>query len=169
MLHPLDIVVLCKIHGLGEQRWTQMELAVMLGMSSRSVNQALQRAEEARLYSPIRKVVNIGSFEEALRHGIRYFMAPKRGAITRGIPTSWAAPPLVNLLAGSDEPPPVWPDPNGAMRGAALEPLHPSVPQATMNDPTLYEMLALIDALREGRARERQLAGDELGRRLREV
>jgi len=167
MLLPLDVVVLCKVHGLEAERWTQMELAKLLFMSSRSVNEALKRAEHARLYSPIRRQVSVGAFEEALVHGIRYFMAAERGTLTRGIPTSWAAPPLVNMLTASEEPPPVWPDPNGTVRGVALQPLHHSVPQATKEDPALYEMLALIDALRESGARERQLAAQELGRRLR--
>jgi len=144
-----------------------MELAKLLFMSSRSVHEALKRAEEARLYCPIRREVNVSAFEEALLHGIRYFMAPKRGGLTRGVPTSWAAPPLVNLLTASDEPPPVWPDPNGSARGVSFEPLHHSVAQAIKEDSALYEMLSLIDALREGRAREGQLAGQELQRRLR--
>jgi hypothetical protein len=43
-------------------------------------------------------------------------------------------------------------------RGQAIEPLHPSVPYACRQDKRLYEMLALADALRIGRARERSLA-----------
>jgi len=35
-----------------------------------------------------------------------------------------------------------------------------------MRDPQLYELLALLDALRDGRARERALAAKELGSRL---
>ena len=57
---------------------------------------------------------------------------------------------------GSDDC--VWPHPNGSVRGQGLEPLHPSVPFAAMQDAKLYEMLALFDALRVGRARERGMA-----------
>ncbi len=167
MLLPLDIVVLLKVHALGSARWTQMGIAKLLLMSSRSVNEALKRGERARLYDPIRREVNVGALEEALVHGIRYFMSPEHGGLTRGIPTSWAAPPLANMLMGTDEPPPVWPDANGTVRGLALTPLHPSVPKAVALDSRLYEMLALVDALRDGRARERSLAAQELGNRLR--
>jgi hypothetical protein len=52
----------------------------------------------------------------------------------------------------------VWPHPNGSVRGQGLAPLHPSVPFAAAQDATLYEMLALFDALRVGRARERGMA-----------
>jgi hypothetical protein len=51
----------------------------------------------------------------------------------------------------------VWPFPEGEHRGVTLEPLYKSAP-AALRDPFLYELLALIDALREGRVRERKLA-----------
>jgi hypothetical protein len=44
--------------------------------------------------------------------------------------------------------------------------LYQSVPQAVANDQKLYELLALVDAIRDGRARERNLAISELTRRL---
>jgi hypothetical protein len=37
---------------------------------------------------------------------------------------------------------------------------------AARQDARLYEILALIDALREGRTRERQIAEDELLKRI---
>lgn len=52
------------------------------------------------------------------------------------------------------------------MRGYALSPLYRSVPKAVERDPRLYELLALVDAVRDGRARERELAVKELSRRL---
>jgi hypothetical protein len=36
--------------------------------------------------------------------------------------------------------------------------LYPSAPAAALRNPALYENLALFDALRTGRARERNLA-----------
>jgi hypothetical protein len=46
--------------------------------------------------------------------------------------------------------------------------LHKNVPQAALEDVRFYELLALVDALRDGRARERELAGRELKKRLEE-
>ena len=40
------------------------------------------------------------------------------------------------------------------------------VPKAVLNDPDLYELLALVDVMRIGRARERRLAEQHLKRRL---
>jgi hypothetical protein len=73
------------------------------------------------------------------------------------VPTSHSAPAFAGVFApGSDDW--VWPHPNGSVRGQGLQPLHPSVPFAAAQDAKLYEMLALFDALRVGRARERGMA-----------
>jgi hypothetical protein len=52
------------------------------------------------------------------------------------------------------------------VRGYSFTPLHKNVPQAALEDKRLYELLALVDALRDGRARERELAVKELTKRL---
>jgi hypothetical protein len=66
----------------------------------------------------------------------------------------------------SKEPPPVWPHPEGEVRGLEFSPLYKSAPNAARKDQKLYEWLALIDAVRGGRARERDLAIKELRSRL---
>ncbi len=43
---------------------------------------------------------------------------------------------------------------------------YPSVPGAARRHPMLYELLALVDALRLGRARERGMAEKEIAVRL---
>jgi hypothetical protein len=40
------------------------------------------------------------------------------------------------------------------------------VPEAAMKDPKLYEMLALLDSIRDGRVREREIAVRELTQRI---
>jgi hypothetical protein len=52
------------------------------------------------------------------------------------------------------------------VRGVALYPLYPSVPEAARKNSALYELLALFDALRAGAARERKMASDLLAERL---
>ena len=47
-----------------------------------------------------------------------------------------------------------------------MEPLYPIVPSAARRDAGLYDLLALVDALRIGRARERAFAEKEITRRL---
>lgn len=90
-------------------------------------------------------------------HGAKYAFAADRLPVAVGVPTSHSAPAFVGVFApGSDDW--VWPHPNGTARGQGVEPLHPSAPFAAMQDAKLYEMLALFDALRVGRARERGMA-----------
>ncbi|HED18008.1 MAG TPA: hypothetical protein ENI74_00695 [Gammaproteobacteria bacterium] len=91
---------------------------------------------------------------------------PERGDMTRGMLTGYAGPPLRDLFVSSSEPPPVWPDPEGGVRGIAFSPLYKSAPKAARVDPKLYELLVLVDAIRAGRARERDIASKELRVRL---
>lgn len=94
-------------------------------------------------------------------HGARYAFAADKTPSTIGVPTSHSAPAFEGVFApGSEDF--VWPHPNGTKRGVGIEPLHPSVPFAAMQDAKLYEMLALFDALRVGRARERGMALERL-------
>jgi hypothetical protein len=94
-------------------------------------------------------------------HGAKYAFAAKKLPLVVGVPTSHSAPAFAGVFApGSSDF--VWPHPNGSMRGVGVEPLHPSVPFAAMQDAKLYEMLALFDALRVGKARERGMALERL-------
>ena len=50
--------------------------------------------------------------------------------------------------------------------GIAFSPLYRNVPAAALRDPKLYGFLTLVDAIREGRAREREIAIQELTSRI---
>jgi hypothetical protein len=110
---------------------------------------------------------NISALEEFLIHGLKYAFPAEHSSVTRGIPTSYAAEPLKSEIAMSNELPPVWPWPEGDTRGVGLEPLYKKVPRAALRDSELYALLALVDAIRDGRARERKIAEQHLVRRLR--
>jgi hypothetical protein len=169
-LRPQDVVVLAKLLAYRGRRPPMAQIGVDLSISSSEVHAALKRLALSHLVStdamgnrPLRKPVL-----EFLLHGLKYAFPAKRGEVTRGVPTSYAAPPLNKRIQPGSELPPVWPFPEGQQRGVALEPLYRTVPAAALRDQFLYELLALIDALREGRARERKLAENELIRRLRQ-
>ena len=82
------------------------------------------------------------------------------GGYTRGIVTSYAAPIFKKHIALGQDPVPVWPYAEGNQQGLALEPLYPSVPQSITEypDAVFYDLLTLIDAIRQGRSRERSIA-----------
>jgi len=90
----------------------------------------------------------------------KYFFPVQLGTYTRGIATSYAAPIFEKDLLIGDDPIPVWPHGEGDRRGVALEPLYRSVPNSVVQypDPLFYKLLVLIDAIRSGRARERNIA-----------
>lgn len=102
-------------------------------------------------------------------HGLKYVFPAHHGGLTRGVPTSYAAPPLKARIAKGSDPIPVWPHANGPARGSSFEPLYRTVPYAALRDPALYELLAITDALRDGRARERKIAEEQLRARLGKV
>jgi len=166
ILKPQDIVILLKLVTLGSRPWSYSALALELGMSPSEVHSGIRRASAARLFDPQRNLPAIRSLQEFLVHGVKYAYPPDRGQITRGIPTCYAAPPLNSLIVQSDEPPPVWPDPDGPVRGYEFSPLYRSVPKAAVHDQAFYELLVLVDTIRDGRARERELAVKLLAERL---
>jgi hypothetical protein len=165
MLKSQDMVVLLKLVG-ASAGWTFGSLAQALGMSASEVHAAVGRAKTCGLYNEHARAPHRKALLEFLVHGIRYVFPGERGGVTRGLPTAHAAPPLKALLQADGELPPVWPDPEGTVRGEALQPLYRSVPAAARRDPALYELLALVDAVRAGRPRERKLAVTELETRL---
>ena len=109
--------------------------------------------------NPVR--VHAQALAEFTLHGAKYAFPGVRLPLAVGVPTSHSAPAFAGVFApGSSDF--VWPHPNGSVRGIGVEPLHPSVPFAAMQDPKLYELLALFDALRVGKARERGMALERL-------
>jgi len=165
-LKPQDVVIALKLALVPSSPWTYKGLAEALALSPSEVHGGVKRLTESRLLTPDRTVVR-ESLLEFLVHGLRFAFPPKQGPRTRGVPTAHAAVPLSSLIEPSGEDPPVWPCADGAVRGQSFAPLYRSVPAAAGRDPALYEVLALADAIRGGRARERNLAAKLLQERLR--
>ena len=159
----LDVFVLLKL--LGGKRKPYAQLAKEIGISASEIHAAVRRGIAAGLIGSESKLPLRKPLEEYLLHGVRYAFPAIPGPLARGMPTAYAAPPLADQINFADLPP-VWPDPDGTVKGYAVEPLYRSVPVAAKLDAKLYELLALVDALRLGRARERKLAETELRNRL---
>lgn len=168
-LKPQDVCILLKIVALGRVPWSYGQLALELGMSASEAHAGVKRAVEASLMrlDDAWGFPDTGALAEFLVHGVRYAFAPARGGLIQGVPTGPAAPPLNRfVILQSDEPPPVWPDPAGGVRGVEFAPLYKSMPLAARRDPRLYELLALVDAIRGGDAQQRIVAARELRLRL---
>jgi hypothetical protein len=164
-LKPQDILLALKLH-LGRQkprpRW--VDVAQELGMSQAEISGCLKRLIYAGISSPETDLPYPEPLKEFVLHGLKYAFPSHLGPISRGMPTSHAAPPLSKKISSSELY--VWPDAKGEIRGSSIEPIYPSAPYAASRDPKLHELLALIDALRIGQAREKKLAMQELEKRL---
>ena len=119
---------------------------------------------QASLARPAAGILNIANSPGAIINWQGFSI--ERGELTRGLPTSYAAKPLQSMIAPGAEPIPVWPSADGAARGIAFAPLYKTAPFAAPRDARFYELLALADALRSGRPRERKLAEQALSKRL---
>jgi hypothetical protein len=155
-LKPQDLVVALKLAVIDGSWPSFSALGLDLGISGSEVHACVKRATKANILAPSRKP-NRANLHEFIAHGVRFAFYVERGEVTRGMPTAHAAPPLSEEILAGDMPP-VWPDPEGEVRGETFEPLYRTVPTAARNDARLYELLALVDAIRGGRARERALA-----------
>src|SRR6267142_6586179 len=170
-LKPQDVVVALKLCTYPDARPAMSIIANDLSLSPSEVHGAIGRLRASRLlHGPNSKDrPNISALEEFLVHGLKYVFPAEHGEVTRGIPTSYAAEPLKSEIAVSNDLPPVWPWRDGDTRGVGLEPLYKNVPRAALRDPALYELLALVDAIRDGRVRERNLAERDLVHRLKSI
>jgi len=164
IMSPHDIVILLKIVSYGNQTWFQKPLASALGISQSEVSKSLNRSKYAGLLHPDGKTVMKLALMDFLQYGLRYVFPQKPGPVVRGIPTSHSAAPLNKYIQSTENY--VWPYGKGNLRGHSIMPLYPSVPEAALKDQQLWELLSLADALRVGRARERDLAIIELKKRF---
>jgi hypothetical protein len=155
-----DIAILFKICLLEGPKILSKTLADELFLSPAEVSKSLNRCKDSGLlyWSDLEKRVNRSALLDFLAYGVRHVFPPKRGALVRGIPTGAAAEPLKSQLVDDGEPPPVWPYAEGNVRGLSFSPLYKGAPKAALLDPRLYQLLALCDAIRSGRTRERVLA-----------
>jgi hypothetical protein len=169
VLKPQDLAIALKLVALKGQWLPYAGLGDVMRLSRFEAHAAVQRLMAARLVTeiegPPRPV--LAALRSFVIFGAPYAYPAVRSEMTIGFPTAHGAAPLNTIMASVNEPPPVWPHPEGIARGPGLLPLYEKLPLAAMDDPVLYELLALFDALRAGQARERELAKKFLEERLR--
>lgn len=166
-MRPQDVVLLLKLCLREQQTWQNQELAKSLFISPTEISFALRRCQYARLLDASGREVARRAFTEFLLYGLPVVFPTQPAALVRGLPTAHSAPPLAAYLQAEQLY--VWPDAHSEQWGCAIAPLYPKVPAAAKADTQLYELLALTDAVRVGRARERQLAGELLTDRIRQA
>ncbi len=155
-MRPHDIAILLKIASKGQEPWLMKDLAQELFISPSEVSESLHRSVRAKLLGSDKKHLNKLALLEFLKFGLSYVFPLRSGPISRGIKTAISAPPLDRDILSDDQF--VWTYGEGTSQGQSLEPLHPKTPEACLQDSKYYELMALTDTLRIGRAREKSLA-----------
>lgn len=152
----IDLLVALKAHLWAEPGpWSFARLGATVGLSASQAHAAFRRLAASGLYRPADRSLRVHAFVLFAAHGVPHVFPAPIGPTAVGMPTAHAAPPLRSQLVHAEAY--VWPG-EGRVPGRAVPPLHPSAPAAAAADADLYAALALIDAFRVGRVRERQLA-----------
>lgn len=169
-MKPQDVIILLKMAISDEGKSaTYASLAQQLKMSAAEVHAAVKRAAASGLLTiqnPRQRRVDREKLLRWLRESVATSFPAKYGPIALGLPTGIAAVNLPDIQTPADDLPFVWPSPEATTRGKSIKPLYRSAPQAAKMDRSLHECLALVDLLRIGAAREKEVAIQELTRRI---
>ena len=164
-LRPQDILIALKVRLLEKRGlWNQLKLAQEVGVSPSEVAFSLERLKRHNLLNEDKKSIKRAALVEFLVHGLKYVFPGELGAPARGLPTGVSF--ALKKMRVPDDRMIVWSDQDGKVRGSSLAPLYESVPFAVKNDDELHMLLALIDVLRIGGARENNLASKQLEQRI---
>ncbi|OLS59538.1 hypothetical protein PSEMO_55050 [Pseudomonas putida] len=150
--------------------YTARALEQQTGISKTQISVSMTHCMQIGLAKADRKLgiprANTKALLEFILYGLKYVFPARAGELTRGIATGFAAPVLEKSLISAGEFVPVWSYARGNTMGMKVEPLFRTAADAARKDPEMYALLALIDAIRLGQPRERNLAAQLLRERL---
>jgi hypothetical protein len=162
-MRPQDLAVLLRI-SVSENDWLNKDIAKSLNISQAEVSYSLQRSAIAGLIDPSKRKVMKSALLEFIQYGFPYVFPAIKGPIAVGIPTAWSSPFMTNEIVSSEHL--VWPYAKGNTRGGSINPLYPGAIDAVQSDEDLYHLLALLDVMRIGKVREKDVAIKELERMI---
>lgn len=162
-LKPQDVLLLLKILSKREIYWRIIDLAHELYMSPSEITLGLERLKLSGLLDADKKNLHRSAVLEFLIYGLKYIFPAQLGTISRGIPTSTSFLHEQKFVTDMSY---VWASEEGSIKGITVSPLYESAPIAALKDKKLHKLLALIDDLRIGRAREKEHAKRELAKEL---
>ena len=160
-MRPQEVVILLKKVSPAGWNMNGKQLAEALGISQAEISDSLERSRLSGLIDTSKNRVNTLALKDFLIYGLRYSFPIVPAGVVRGMPTSISASPLNERIVNNGDSF-VWPCSNGSSRGQAVQPLYPSVPQASEKDPDFYKLMVIADTFRFGRVRERDIATEEL-------
>lgn len=166
-MQGLDVVVALHLTVAPTDAREYSAIAHALGIGAATAHRAVGRLVASRLVDGPSRAVRPLALEEFLCHGLRYVFPVDPGPRSLGLPTAHSAPKFRDDFAGSSDDVLVWPCEDGTVRGASVDPLHPAAILAARSHEELYDLLAVADVLRLGRAREIRVATQYLQTLLR--
>jgi hypothetical protein len=161
-LRPSDIIVACQLAIAPKAQFSA--LAEFTGISVGECHNAVRRLRISRLLLTDERRPPVDVLLQFLVHGVPFAFPAVIGPEIVGVPTAYSAAPFDGIVASADAL--VWAHADGAARGQALTPLFPGAPNLLGRNQALYEILAVVDALRIGSARVRAIAAGLLGERI---
>lgn len=171
MLKSADVGFLLYLLLYPEETFAHM--AALLGVSKSTAHAGVARLEKSGLVHRLDRrgalAVARGPALEFLQFGVPYVYRAETVPKARGVPTGLAA---LATVADPDAPEAtmmVWPSQLGDALGVGVKPLVPAAPDTSLRDPRLYHLLAIVDVLRTGDARERGYARNAMRRAFEQV
>lgn len=161
-LRPHDVAIALELAMHPGEGFVPLARAVDLSLSE--AHGAVERLVTAKLLSHEERRIRGTALLDFLVSGVPHAFPAVIGPETRGVPTAATAEPLTREFPNAVRY--VWPAAQGRERGQALTPLYPKAVQAAGRQPALHALLALVDAVRAGSARERNRAVEMLRERL---
>lgn len=159
-MRPQDIVILLKIVIIDNANWQLKDLANSLFISNSEVSESLERSRYAGIIDFEKRNVYREALLDFLIYGMKYVFPARAGILTRGVPTAHSHPYMQTFF--SSEQAYVWPSASGEVIGQAIEPFYVNQIKAIQEDEELYRLLALMDVIRVGKLREKEIAVKEL-------
>ena len=135
-------------------------LAQELYLSTAEISNSLMRNANAGLLDMENKKVRSAALLEVLRYGVPYFFSQVPGGISRGMPTAHSHDYFKDKIISNEIY--VWPDAESSVHGFCINPLYSGAINAAKKDCMLYLYLSLVDVLRIGKAREKEIAIEKL-------
>lgn len=147
----------------------QQSTAAKVMISQSSASYSLNRLKEAHLLSRTGEA-NLANSIEFMICALKYLYPGKLTGLSVGIPTAHTLPDF-DFVNWKGQLPVIWPFVNlnkdiehrvELVKGEVLQPIHKNVPYVAFVYWEFHKLFALIDMIRIGRAREKNIAKDEI-------
>ena len=158
-MNPQDFIIALFL-ALEEKPILQKDIADRLKISRSAVSYAIKRLGKLKIINLDNQQVMVHSLLDFVQYAIHFIYPTDIGPKVKGIPTAVSGPILDQLITTEETY--VWKSEKGTAIGQEVQPLYERVPEFINYESQLYQVLSLIDAVRIGNSREKNIANKEL-------